>query len=164
KGSSLFVGNVTYYVLTAGESTTVARLEAIEAGVSLELLARVSDDGVIILEVEPSVSDVQGTAPNSGVLPVIGRHQGMTTVRERHGHTPARGRLLKHMGVAPRSRLPILGALPIFGRLFSSTRRSQEETEVLVFITPHMLREDGQEMARAGSLTVAGHGPEHEED
>jgi len=164
KRSSLFVGNVTYYVLTAGESTTVARLEAIEAGVSLELLARVSDDGVIILEVEPSVSDVQGTARNNGVLPVIGRRQVKTTVRVRDGETLALGGLLQHMEVEHRSRLPILGDLPIFGRLFSSTRRSQEETEVLVFITPHILREDGQEMARAGSLTVAGHGPEHEED
>ena len=138
KPASLFVGNVTYYVIDAGEGaqTTISRLEAIEAGVTLEILARVSDDGVIVLEVAPSVSDVQGSAIQDGTLPVIGRRQVKTTVRVRDGETLALGGLLQQREVEQRTRVPILGDLPIFGRLFSSTRRSQEETEVLVFITP----------------------------
>src|SRR5690606_30718183 len=155
KPASLFVGNVTYYVMSAGEGaqTTISRLEAIEAGVTLEILARVSDDGVIVLEVAPSVSDVQGSAIQDGTLPVIGRRQVKTTVRVRDGETLALGGLLQQREVEQRTRVPILGDLPIFGRLFSSTRRSQEETEVLVFITPHILR-DGEGATQTAMLTT----------
>jgi Type II secretory pathway, component PulD len=155
KPASLFVGNVTYYVMSAGEGaqTTISRLEAIEAGVTLEILARVSDDGVIVLEVAPSVSDVQGSAIQDGTLPVIGRRQVKTTVRVRDGETLALGGLLQQREVEQRTRVPILGDLPIFGRLFSSTRRSQEETEVLVFITPHILR-DGEAATQTAMLTT----------
>lgn len=162
KPASLFVGNVTYYVMSAGNGsqTTISRLEAIEAGVTLELMARVSDDGVIILEVSPSVSDVQGSAIQDGTLPVVGRRQVKTTVRVKDGETLALGGLLQQREVEQRTRVPILGDLPIFGRLFSSTRRSQEETEVLVFITPHILR-DGETAAGAASLPAAEQSPEY---
>lgn len=144
KQASLFVGNVTYYVMSAGNGagSTISRLEAIEAGVSLEILARVSDDGIIVLEVSPSVSDVQGSASENGTLPVIGRRQVSTTVRVRDGETLALGGLLQQRDVELQSKVPILGDLPIFGRLFSNSRRTQEETELLVFITPHILRDD----------------------
>jgi len=141
--------------MSAGEGaqTTISRLEAIEAGVTLEILARVSDDGIIVLEVAPSVSDVQGSAIQDGTLPVIGRRQVKTTVRVRDGETLALGGLLQQREVEQRTRVPILGDLPIFGRLFSSTRRSQEETEVLVFITPHILR-DGEAATQTAMLTT----------
>src|SRR5690606_8931629 len=60
---------------------------------------------------------------------------------------------LQQREVEQRTRVPILGDLPIFGRLFSSTRRSQEETEVLVFITPHILR-DGEAATQTAMLTT----------
>jgi len=156
KPASLFVGNVTYYIMSAsnGSPNTITRLEAIEAGVSLELTARVSENGIIVLEVSPTVSDVQGSSSSDGTLPVIGRRQVKTTVRVRDGETFALGGLLQQRDVEQRSKVPLLGDLPIFGRLFSSTRRTQEETELLVFITPHILR-DGEEVSEASSMITS---------
>lgn len=165
KRASLFVGNVTYYIMTTGETggATISRLEAIEAGVTLEILAQVSDDGTIVLEVSPSVSDVQGNGTDTRALPVIGRRQVSTTVRVKDGETLALGGLLQQRDVEQHSKVPILGDLPIFGRLFSNTRRSQEETELLVFITPHILRDD-QAMAETASSSLVEQGSQYREN
>lgn len=139
--ASLFVGRTNYYRIVSGsDQATTTRLEAIEAGVTLDILARVSDDGVIVLEISPSVDDVQGQGTND--MPVVGRRRVSTTVRVRDGETIGIGGLLQEIEVQNHSRVPLLGSLPIFGRLFSTDRTTQEETEVLIFITPHILRDD----------------------
>lgn len=141
--ASLFVGRTTYYrIVTGTEQTQVTRLEAIEAGVSLSLVARVSDDGTIVLQISPSVEDVQGHGPDD--LPVVGSRRVQTTVRVQDGETIGIGGLVQEVQVENRSRVPILGDLPIFGRLFSSDRTTTEETEVLIFITPRIVR-DGEQ-------------------
>ena len=81
--------------------------------------------------------------------------------RVKDGETLALGGLLQQREVEQTSKVPILGDLPIFGRLFSNTRRSQEETEVLVFITPHILR-DGEAPSEPASLSPAG--PDYREN
>lgn len=141
KPASLFVGKQNYYRIVSGTSDAqVTRLEPIEAGVTLEITARVSDDGWILLEIAPSVSDVQGN--NVGDLPVIGRRRVSTTVRVRDGETIGIGGLLQELEVETTSRVPILGSLPIIGRLFSVERTQVDETEVIILITPAILRDE----------------------
>lgn len=141
--ASLFVGKTTYYKLTTGSNTSqtqTTRLEAIEAGVRLDILARVSDDGTIVLEIAPGVDDVQGQGADN--MPVVGRRRVATTVRVKDGETIGIGGLLQEIEVENTSRVPLLGSLPIFGKLFSNSRTTQEETEVLIFITPRILQDE----------------------
>ena len=99
-----------------------------------------ADDGTIVLQIAPSVEDVQGHGPDD--MPVVGSRRVQTTVRVRDGETIAIGGLLQEVQVENHSRVPLLGHLPIFGRLFSSSRTTTEENEVLIFITPRIVRED----------------------
>lgn len=139
--ASMFVGRTTYYrIVTGTNQSPVTRLEAIEAGVHLNILARVGDDGDIVLQIAPSVEDVQGHGADD--MPVVGSRRVQTTVRVRDGETIAIGGLLQEVEVDSHSRVPLLGSLPIFGRLFSSDRTTTEETEVLIFITPRILRDE----------------------
>lgn len=140
--ASMFVGRTTYYrIVTGSEQAPTTRLEAIQAGVSLNLLARVADDGTIVLQITPSVEDVQGFGTDD--MPVVGTRRVQTTVRVKDGETIVIGGLLQEREVETRSGIPLLGNLPILGRLFSNTRTTSEETEVLIFITPRILR-DGE--------------------
>lgn len=140
--ASMFVGRTTYYrIVTGSEQAPTTRLEAIQAGVSLNLLARVADDGTIVLQITPSVEDVQGFGTDD--MPVVGTRRVQTTVRVKDGETIVIGELLQEREVETRSGIPLLGNLPILGRLFSNTRTTSEETEVLIFITPRILR-DGE--------------------
>lgn len=139
--ASLFVGKTNYYRMVSGtDRSPTTRLEAIEAGVTLDILARVSDDGIIVLEISPGVDDVQGQGAND--MPVVGRRRVRTTVRVRDGETIGIGGLLQETEVESHSRVPLLGSLPIFGRLFSNTRTTYEESEVLIFITPRIVRDE----------------------
>lgn len=141
KPASLFVGKVNYVrIVTGTESSPATRLEAIEAGVTLDITARVADDGMIVLDIAPTVSDVQGNGVDD--LPVIGRRRVNTTVRVRDGETIALGGLLQEMTSETMSRVPLLGSLPIFGRLFSTERTQVEETEILILITPQILHDE----------------------
>lgn len=141
KPASLFIGKVNYYrIVTGTESSPTTRLEAIEAGVSLDITARVSADGMIVLDISPSVSDVQGYG--SGDLPLIGRRRISTTVRVRDGETIALGGLLQETTTETKSQVPLLGSLPIIGRLFSTERSMTEETELIILITPQILHDE----------------------
>lgn len=139
--ASMFVGKTTYYRISSGsDQSPTTRLEAIEAGVSLEILARVAADGTIVLEIAPGVDDVQGQGTDN--MPVVGRRRVHTTVRVKDGETIGIGGLLQEIETESHSKVPLLGSLPIFGRLFSSTRTIEEETEVLIFITPRILPDE----------------------
>lgn len=140
KPASLFVGKVNYYrIVTGTDTTTTTRLEAIEAGVSLEITARVADDGTIVMDIAPSVSDVQGYG--NGDLPLIGRRRISTTVRVRDGETIAIGGLLQETTSQVKSQVPLLGSLPIIGRLFSTERSVTDESELIILITPYILHD-----------------------
>lgn len=144
KPASLFVGKVNYYrIVTGTESSPATRLESIEAGVTLDITAKVADDGTIVLDIAPSVSDVQGNG--IGDLPVIGRRRVSTTVRVRDGETIGLGGLLQEHETETRSAVPLLGGLPILGRLFSTERTSVEETEILILITPQIIHDTVQD-------------------
>src|SRR5690625_3420534 len=96
--ASMFVGRTTYYrIVTGSEQSPVTRLEAIEAGVNLNILARVADDGVIVLQIAPSVEDVQGHGTDD--MPVVGSRRVQTTVRVRDGETIGIGGLLQEVQV-----------------------------------------------------------------
>lgn len=141
KPASLFVGKTSYYrIVTGTESSPATRLESIEAGVSLDILARVASDGQIVLDIAPSVSDVQGHVV--GDLPVIGRRKVSTTVRIRDGETFGIGGLLQETTTESMSRVPVLGNLPIIGRLFSMDRSETDESEVIILITPQIMHDE----------------------
>ncbi len=130
-----------YFMITAGESGNyfgyMNRLETIQSGIQLMITPYADSTGFITVSVKPQVDDVIGEGANG--LPEISRRTANTTVRVRDGETITIGGLRMNKSQTYKSRVPVLGKIPVLGYLFGKTETEEVESELVIFITPHVL-------------------------
>lgn len=135
--AEIFLGKDRYFTVTTGSSSdTTTRLESIRTGISLKFTPRVSETGEILVKIEPEVSDAVETSDG---LPLVNRRKASTSIRVKDGETIVIGGLKLKSEYEAKSKVPLLGDLPILGLFFSSTRKASTETEVVIFITPKIM-------------------------
>lgn len=139
------VGNVQYYKTTTrdnnnGQSQT--QYQSINAGISLDVVPWVSSTGEITLDLHPNVSNLGGASTDGP--PVITQRQVDTTVRVKNGETIIIGGLIQDVKTNTISKVPFLGDLPIIGALFRRTTYTEDQNELIIYITPHILSEENE--------------------
>jgi len=121
-------------------------------GVSLGFTPTVLADGVINMVVQPEVSSIDPTASivvNNLTIPGLQTRRAKTVVEIRDGESFALAGLLRKDFQDTIRQVPFLGSLPIIGTLFRSTGFQHEETELVIIVTPHLVKP-----VRSGSLKV----------
>ena len=121
-------------------------------GVSLAFTPTVLADGVINMIVAPEVSSIDPTASiiiNNLRIPGLQTRRAKTVVELRDGESFAMAGLLRRDFQDTVRQFPILGSIPIIGTLFRSTNFQREETELVIIVTPRLVRPQ-----RAGSFKV----------
>ena len=111
-------------------------------GVQLSFVPTVLSRGVINLRVEPSVSelDYTNTVTISGtVIPSLITRDARTTVELRDGQSFAIAGLLQSRSTRDLSQLPWIGSVPVLGALFRSSNYQQQETDLVVIVTPRLV-------------------------
>nr|WP_295663808.1 type II and III secretion system protein family protein [Polymorphobacter sp.] len=114
-----------------------------EFGVSLGFTPTVLSDGMINLVVAPEVSAIDPAASitlNSIVIPGLRTRRAKTTLELRDGESFAIAGLIGADFADTVRQVPLLGSLPIIGALFRSTRFDRSETELVITVTPHLVR------------------------
>ena len=101
----------------------------------LKLTPRISDDGIILLNIHPEVSD--GVIEQG--LPTETTTEVTTKVLIRDGESIFIGGLIRDRKEKVVQQIPILGDIPIIGNLFKKTTDSISRTETIVIITPHIV-------------------------
>ncbi|MFZ5519090.1 MAG: type II secretion system protein GspD [Candidatus Zhuqueibacterota bacterium] len=130
-----------YFMITAGETGNyfgyMNRLETIQSGIQLMITPYADSTGFITVSVKPQIDDVIGEGANG--LPEISRRSANTTVRVGDGETITIGGLRMNKTQTYKSRVPVLGKIPVLGYLFGKTETEEVESELVIFITPHVL-------------------------
>ncbi len=114
-----------------------------EFGVRLNFTPTVLSDGTIRLKVAPEVSslDFSNALTISGFLvPALSSRKAQTEVELRDGQSFAIGGLIDNRLSEVASKIPILGDIPILGNFFKSRQTNRNSTELLVMVTPHVVR------------------------
>lgn len=122
-----------------------------EYGVILELRPRADPGGTISAEVDVELSQLDASVRVRD-FPGFIKRRSRTEINSRSGETIVISGLLARELSSDRQGLPGLGGVPVAGHLFSSTRRQQRETELLVMITPRSLAPDAPGAAEAANL------------
>jgi type II secretory pathway component GspD/PulD (secretin) len=135
--ATIFVGDRIPIVLKGGPEER-DRIEYIEAGIQLEIVARVGDDGLITTHVKPQVSSIVGQTATEG-LPHIRTRTAETTVRVVDGESIVIGGLIQEEDREGMAGLPGLGSLPIVGTLFQKDEIKGRQFETLIILTPHIV-------------------------
>jgi pilus assembly protein CpaC len=147
-----------------GSSNNTLTVEWKPFGVSLAFTPTVLADGVINLVVAPEVSSIDPTASivvNNLTIPGLQTRRAKTTIELRDGESFALAGLLRRDFQDTIRQLPILGSLPIIGTLFRSTGFQKEETELVIIVTPRLVRPVRAAALRAPTDRV---GPPNEAD
>lgn len=145
------VGKVQYYKVINNstgddESKTQTQYQSINAGITLDVKPWVSSTGEITLELHPSISNL-GTPAAEGP-PGISQRQIDTTVRVKSGETIIIGGLIQDDLSETLDKVPFLGDLPWIGRLFQQKITNVNQTELIMYITPHILDEDSESITQ----------------
>jgi pilus assembly protein CpaC len=114
-----------------------------EFGVRLKFLPVVQPDGAIRLKVQPEVSslDFANALTVSGFLvPALSTRRAETEVDLRDGQSFAIAGLIDNRTREIGSKIPVLGDVPIIGTLFKSRSQRRDNTELLVMVTPRLVR------------------------
>ncbi len=110
-------------------------------GTSLKFLPTVLGDGRIRLDVRPEVSerdDGNGVVIAGAPIPGFRTRFAESTVEMEPGQTTVIGGLIQTRKVASLSKVPVLGSIPGIGWAFSNKSYRQEETELLIMVTPYL--------------------------
>ena len=121
--------------------TPVVQFQYIDVGVNMDITPRVLLNREISMQV---VVQVQATAGNniiSGVsLPVFTNREITHEIRLSEGETNILGGLIVSTETVASSGIPGLSRIPILGRLFSTETAQQDQTEIIILLTPHIVK------------------------
>ena len=117
-------------------------VEFINVGISLSVIPHITEDGYVIMDAMPQVDSVKGWTAGDQPQPIISSRVAHTRVRVKDGETFAISGLIKDEKTDTRSAIPILGRIPLLGRLFGSTNTDSAKTDLMIFITPTIFRDN----------------------
>lgn len=124
--------------------TTDVTPRTVTIGVVLAVTPQISPDGSVVLHIRPTVTERTGTATfkeafTEFTAPILDVREADVIVRAREGQIVVIGGLIQERKTDEESKVPLLGDLPVIGRLFRSTTQERKKTELVVLLSPTVL-------------------------
>jgi len=146
-GSELpFITNTRFDAL----NNQINTIQYQDVGIILRVTPFITSDGMVEMIVSPEISTLTDqSVPISGgnnavSAPVIAKRSADTVVVTPDGQTVIIGGLMENKKTQSDSKIPFLGDIPILGNLFKRKAREGAKTELLIFLTPHIVPEPSQ--------------------
>jgi general secretion pathway protein D len=154
--AEILVGqNVPFIASRATDSSDLdnlfATVEREDVGITLRLTPQISEGDIVRLDVYEEVSAIVPTTvgdPNL-VGPTTSVRSASTTVIAKSGQTVVIGGLISDNAVRRRRTVPYLGDLPVLGNFFRSDDDRSNKINLLIFLTPHIVRDESEIAARS---------------
>jgi general secretion pathway protein D len=145
KASSIYVGQTQSIITqsqqsTQGSSNVLNNYSREDIGITLNVKPRLSSNNKVSLEVETTIEDV---LPGSGAAagrPTTTKRSVKTNAIVNHGETIILGGLIKTSTGKSSTRVPLLGDIPILGKLFSSQGEEKSKINVVIYLTPYIIK------------------------
>ena len=147
--AKILVGTHEAYVSQSqsqAQSTTVTseNIQFIDVGIKLNIVPSINKDGYITMKIKPEVSSVIRTLTTSlgSQIPIVDTSQAETTIKVKDGTMIVIAGLMKEERRKDSNGFPILSKIPILGAMFGATASKSQKTELVFFITPHIVSGD----------------------
>lgn len=134
----IFIGDRVPVVLKDEDEGVVREtIEYFQSGVLLEITPRISSEGTITLQVDTQISSITGSTAQG--FPQTRTREAQTQVRVKDGQPLMIGGLIKDEETLEGSGVPVLSQLPLIGELFRTRTNKVQQTEMLIFLVPHIV-------------------------
>lgn len=134
----------TSQVITSGSTGIIRAIQYRKTGVSIDITPMVQAKNVVTLEINQEVSEAQTNDTSKIDSPLILNRALSTEVVASDGQTIVLGGLIKEKESGTINKIPILGDIPYLGYLFKTNSISTERTELVLMITPRIIRNTQQ--------------------
>jgi general secretion pathway protein D len=116
----------------------------LQVNTQLAVAPRINGDGTITLALNPTIQDFGQLrrGPDGQEIPDLLSQSISVVARVKNDETIVLGGLTRKADQGSEARVPILSDLPIIGQFFRSRTRSKDNSELLIFVTPHIIEED----------------------
>lgn len=125
----------------------ISGFEDKDIGINLNVTPQINSAGFINLKIEPEISSRSGEVSFGGAsgttIPIISSRRTQSTVSIKSGYTLAIGGLIEQTTENTSTKVPVLGSIPGVGRLFSSSGKSVDRRNLIIFITAKILSASG---------------------
>ncbi len=119
----------------AGETASESTIEFLDVGIKLDVTPTININKQITMKIRPEVS----TYTPSPLGPIVHTREAETTIMVKNGETIVIGGLMSESDLDTVQTVPFVGDIPIIGWLFKKSSKSNDKTELLIFITPRLL-------------------------
>ncbi|MDE2437253.1 MAG: hypothetical protein KGM49_13440, partial [Sphingomonadales bacterium] len=124
-------------ITLSGVNGVSQQVQYVNVGVTLQIAPRVSTDGYVSSHVFCVVSSVSGYSQG---YPTISQREAETSATVRDGDSFVIGGLTQDATLTSRSKVPLLGDIPLVGQAFRTDRTTKNKTELYIVVTPHIVR------------------------
>lgn len=124
-------------ITLSGVNGVSQQVQYVNVGVTLQIAPRVTEDGMVSSHIYCVVSSVTGYLQG---YPTISQREAETFATVRDGESFVIGGLSQDNSLKTRSKLPILGDIPILSALAGVSKFSKQTTELYIMVTPHVIR------------------------
>ena len=123
-----------------GVGTSYNQVQYISTGVILNVQPRINPGGLVYMNISQEVSQPNNSVPAVNGNPAISQRKLATQVAVQSGQTVLLGGLIQQADGTTDTGIPGLNRIPWLGRLFGNTNRNRNRTELIVLITPRIIR------------------------
>jgi len=129
--------------VTPGSANSPATVSFKKAVLALDVTPQITPDGRVIMQVEIRKDSVGELVPTGfgGNVPAIDTKNVVTQIAVNNGDTAVIGGIYEEVIRNDTTKVPFLGDVPVVGNLFKQTGRSSQKTELLIFLTPRVVKE-----------------------
>ena len=144
--------SVTEYASSDREKiTATTKPQSVSVGLVMAITPQIGRDGTIILGVRPTISSISGFKddPNPSLgnipnrVPQLRTREMESVLRLADGETAVLGGLMEDKLDTDTGRIPLLGAIPLLGELFTRRENSVRRTELVIFLRPRLIQHPG---------------------
>jgi type IV pilus assembly protein PilQ len=133
---------IGYLTVSGGQGGNVPTVNFKEALLELKVTPTITNDGRVFLNLNVKKDELDGFVDlgTFGSVPQIAKREVNTAVLVDDGQTVVIGGVYEFSDTTDLSKVPFLGDLPVIGNLFRNKSRSKSKAELLIFVTPKVMR------------------------
>jgi general secretion pathway protein D len=134
-------------VQVGGTTAFANTISNVDTGVDLKILARVNSSGIVTMVIDQQVSSPSPPPAGIGVSinsPSFSKRDVQTQVTVQDGDTISIGGIIQETDGITLSGIPFLNRIPVVGMLFGNKSTNKARTELIVFLTPHVIYDTNQ--------------------
>ena len=151
-GQQVYLPSGVTFTTTGSTTTPIINGSYTDVGIILDVTPFIGNNNLVEMILQPKITSVDTSTPGQviatgGLLgspiyaPNINTRSANTVVVTPNAEPVVIGGLIGNTKSSSSSKIPLLGDIPILGRLFRSSSDSNQKNELLIFLTPHIVRE-----------------------